>query len=162
MPQGAVMQLGGRILVWTLMLGLYALTLTLCVLSMRPRLIIYNVTADQLHQSLQQVAEQLDAHARWAGDALVLPRLGVQLHLETPTPLRNAQLVSSGPRQSYEGWRRLEQALGKELRQARGGPNWIWGLVLVSFAAFLAAGAAGAMMGNLPQAKQAWQEMIAP
>ena len=160
MPSGLLMQLGGRALVWSLMLALYSCALILCVLSMRPRLVIYNVTADQLQRSLANVAQQLDATARWAGDALALPRLGVQLFVESPTPLRNAQLISCGPRQSFEGWRRLEDALCAELQRQHSQPNWLWGVLLAIFALLLALGATAAMLQDPGGVQQAWREMV--
>ena len=120
-PQAAFSAMGA--FVWVLLLGLYVLCLTLIVLLMRPRLVIYNATSDQIRPLLAGVMAELDKEARWAGDSLVLPQLGVQLHLDVQPLLRTVQLVASGPRQSYTGWRRLEGALRSAVRTARGAPN---------------------------------------
>lgn len=109
--------------VWALLATFYLLCLTLVVLVLRPRLIIYNVTVAQLRPVLAQVVSELDREARWAGDSLVLPQLGVQLHLEQSELMRNAQLVAAGPKQNYAGWRRLETTLAAALRTSPGSRN---------------------------------------
>jgi hypothetical protein len=121
LPEAATNRFGGY--VWLLMLAFYALCLTLLVLMLRPRLVIYNVNPDQLRAVLAEVVAALDSEARWAGDSLVLPKLGVQLHVELSGALRNVQLVAAGPRQSFAGWKRLENALAKVLRQTAASPN---------------------------------------
>jgi hypothetical protein len=106
--------------VWVLMLALYGLCLVLVLLMLRPRLVIYNVTADQLRPILAELVERLDPEARWAGDSLVLPAFGVQLHMECVPWTRNVSLVSAGTNQDYAGWRRLEAELTLALRQTDG------------------------------------------
>jgi hypothetical protein len=77
----------------------------------------------------------LDNDARWAGDSLILPQLGVQLHVETNALLRNAQLVAAGVPQSYAGWRQLEEALAYVVRQTRAAPNRHgWSFIVVGAA----------------------------
>lgn len=115
LPEWTAARIGGYA-VWALMLGLYALLVTLLVLFLRPRLVIYNVMFEQLRPVLAEVVSRLDSDARWAGDSLVMPQLGVHLHLEPRTLARNVQLVASGPHQSYEGWRRLEMELASQLK----------------------------------------------
>ena len=134
LPESAARQFGAY--VWLLLIVFYALCLTLVVLLMRPRLVIYNITADQLHPILAEVATRLDHQVRWAGDSLALPQLGVQLHVECNNVMRNAQLVASGPHQSYEGWQKLETALAATLRQSRSAPN-PYGISLAVFGALM-------------------------
>ncbi len=122
-PEDAAAELGGVWLVWLLLVALYGLGVLLVLLLMRPRLIIYNTSPDQLRPVLGRVVEALDDEAIWAADSLILPTLGIQFHLEPFGPMRSAQLVSSGPRQSHAGWRRLEQALAAELRETRSARN---------------------------------------
>ena len=121
LPHAAATRFGPY--VWVLLIAFYFLCLTLFVLLMRPRLVIYHVTAEQLRSLLATVAVDLDKEARWAGDSLSLPQLGVQLHLEPGGTLRCIQLVSAGPRQNYAGWRRLELSLGLAVRRLRVGRN---------------------------------------
>jgi len=115
MPQAAAERWPGW--VWLLLIALYLLSLTLLVLLMRPRIVIYNMTADRLRPTLAAVAKQLDSESRWAGESLALPTLGLQLHVESFAALRNVQLVAAGSKQSFAGWRALEQALRKELHR---------------------------------------------
>ena len=135
LPEAAARRFGP--FVWLLLLAFYGLCLTLWVLLMRPRLVIYNISVDQLRPILASVVVEVDKEARWAGDSLVLPQLGVQLHIESFVTLRNVQLVSAGPRQSYVGWRRLEVALRQAFRGTRAAPN-PYGFFLVSFGVIIA------------------------
>jgi hypothetical protein len=105
--------------VWAIMLVAYALIVLLVVLLLRPRIIIYNIALEQLRPVLADVVGRLDAESRWAGDSLVMPRLGLQLHVEAAPLLNNVQLVSSGSTQALAGWRHLETELATALRRAR-------------------------------------------
>ena len=88
---------------WLMFIGLLAICLSVVLLVVRPRLIIYNISVNQLRPILAEVVERMDSDARWAGDCLFLPGLGVQLHLESFGWMRNMSLVSSGPKQDYQG-----------------------------------------------------------
>ena len=112
-PMAALLAFGPY--VWVLLITLGALGLVLVALTARPRLVIYNILPDQLRPTLADVAAQLDSDARWAGDSLAMPNLGVRLHMECTAAMRNVSLVASGPEQNYLGWRRLEHALGSTL-----------------------------------------------
>ncbi len=101
--------------VWLFLIGLYALAVALGLLFMRPRIVVYNVPVEELRAVLARLAVELDPDARWAGDALALPNLGVQLHVEAVTALRNVSLVASGREQNPQSWRRLEVALAAQL-----------------------------------------------
>ncbi|HUT09519.1 MAG TPA: hypothetical protein VMY42_03410 [Thermoguttaceae bacterium] len=109
--------------VWLLLLAFYGLCLVLVLLLLRPRLVIYNISADQLRPILAELVDQLDPNARWAGDMLLLPGLGVQLHVNELAWMRNVSLSSVGGDQNYLGWRRLELALGAALRRVEFGRN---------------------------------------
>ena len=109
--------------VWAMMLGIYLLGLLLAVLLLRPRLVIYNVTGEQLRPILGEVVTRLDPEARWAGESLTMPSLGVQLHVEPLAMLKNVQLVAAGSSQNLTGWRRLESELAAALRTVRGTRN---------------------------------------
>lgn len=102
-------------LVWLFLIALYVLALVLVLLLTRPRLVVYNISAGELRPVLAEVAGQLDREARWAGDNLTMPNLGIQLHLDTVAVLRNVSLVSSGPMQNHQAWRRLELVLTARL-----------------------------------------------
>jgi hypothetical protein len=132
MPQDLVYRWGWG--AWVLLLIFYALCVTLVILMARPRILIYNVTSDQLRPTLSDVVNELDKGARWAGTSLSLPDLGVQLHFEANDAMRIAQLTASGPKQNALGWRVLETALRKALVQTKSPPN-PYGFALLSGAA---------------------------
>lgn len=138
LPESAVVEFGenGGQYVWILLLGLYVLGLLLLVLLSRPRLVLYNITIEQLRPALAEVVARLDPEARWAGDSLTIPELGVQLHIEPLAAMKNVQLVASGPEQNMLGWRKLEGELAFALRKSRGTPN-PYGLSLVTFGLFM-------------------------
>src|SRR6187401_1293424 len=80
-PEAATRSFGN--FVWLFLLMFYWLWLVLVVLLSRPRLVIYNISAEELHSILAESAARLDPAARWAGNQLSLPGLGVRLHLDT-------------------------------------------------------------------------------
>ena len=135
---------------WLTFIGLLALCLILVLLTLRPRLIIYNISVDRFRPILAEVVERMDPDARWAGDCLFLPGLGVQLHLENFGWMRNVSLVSSGPKQDYQGWSRLGLELAAALRNVEVPWN-LAGLMLLSVGNVLILGLAWAIIRD-PQA----------
>jgi len=152
-PELAVERFGGY--VWLLLLGFYALLVVLLTLIPKPRLVIYNMTVEQLRPTLANVVADLDPDARWAGECLALPRLGVQLHIESFLAMRNVQLISSGTHQSFAGWRRLERELVKGLKGVSSPPNpygfslVFFGLLMVALITFSIVSDAGAVAQTL-------------
>jgi len=112
-PYEAAVRFGPH--VWLLLLALYAMCVVLVLLMLRPRLVIYNISVDQLRPILAELVDRLDPDARWAGDSLVLPGLGVQLYMDNFAAFRSTSLISAGGNQSHAGWRRLETTLGDAL-----------------------------------------------
>ena len=151
-PENAAVHFGphGTRFVWLMFVASYALCLILVLMILRPRLIVYNIPVDQLRPILADLVERLDADARWAGDSLALPGLGVQLHLESLNFMRNVALISSGPKQDSHGWSRLEAELAVALRNVEV-PRNPRGVTLLSVGIVLIVGLAGAIVGN-PQA----------
>ena len=137
LPETTAAMLGGWI--WALLVTFYLLCLMLVVLLMRPRLVIYNVTFEQLRPALADVVKRLDDQARWTGESLLMPNLQVQLTVEPSAVMKNVQLVAAGATQNIAGWRRLEDALSTELKQSRGTPN-PYGVFLISFALLIGCG----------------------
>jgi hypothetical protein len=121
--------------IWIALLVFYWLWVLLVVLLSRPRLVLYNMRLEELRPVLAETASRLEPEARWAGNHLMLPSLGVQLHMDSFDLMRNVSLVSSGGRQNIDGWRRLAQELRKELAAVRvkRNPRAI-GLLVVSLA----------------------------
>lgn len=156
-PELAVERLGSY--VWLLLLGLYALLVVLLALLPRPRLVIYNITVEQVRPTLANVVADLDPDARWAGECLALPRLGVQLYVEPFLAMRNVQLISSGPRQSFAGWRRLERGLVKGLKGMPSTPN-PYGFSLVFFGLLMVALITFSVVSDAEGVAQTFREML--
>lgn len=129
---------------WLVILLIYALSLTLGVLLLPPRIVVYNASLDQIRPVLSEVVNELDSDARWAGGSAALPNLRVEFHLDDHPSVRNVSLIASSSRQSFSGWRTLEKALRKRLRATvENAPN-LCGLI-----SLLAALAIAARMGWL-------------
>src|SRR4051794_39719275 len=134
-PEAATRSLGNYI--WLFLVLFYWLWLVLAALLARPRLVIYNISAEELHPVLAEAASRLDPAGRWAGNSLSLPGLGVHLHLDSLDSMRNVSLVASGGRQNLDGWRRLARELGRPLAAMRVKVNpRALGLLVVSLAIF--------------------------
>lgn len=147
-PFAAAMRFGPH--VWLLLLALYAMSVVLVLLLLRPRLVIYNITVDKLRPILADLVDRVDPGARWAGDSLVLPGLGIQLYVDHFMGLRCASLISAGRNQSQQGWRRLEALLGDALAREDVARN-PRGLLLFSIGLAMIAGLVLAISRN-PQA----------
>jgi hypothetical protein len=100
-----------------------ALCVVLYLLVARPRLVVYNVSLEQLRPVLDQAMRRLDSEVRAAGDAMQLPQLAVQFHLDAAPAMRNVSLISTGDHQSHSGWKRLEQELTDALKTVEVTPN---------------------------------------
>jgi hypothetical protein len=120
-PEAATTELGNYI--WLALIVLYGLFVLLVTLLSRPRIVVYNVSQEELHPFLAETAARLDPDARWAGNHLSMPRLGVQLHLDGLELMRNVSLSSSGGRQDVDGWHKLTRALAESLTSVRVKPN---------------------------------------
>jgi len=102
--------------VWLLLVGFYAMCVTLWIITSRPRLAIYNISPALLREILAGLATTLDPEAQWAGDNLTMPRRGVHLHFEGQERMRTVSLLGLGAEQSQSGWRALERALRTALK----------------------------------------------
>jgi hypothetical protein len=135
MPHAAASRFG--MWVWLMLLIFYSLCVSLAILLMRPRIVVYNVGSEQMRVVLGSLVTKLDREARWAGDSVALPTIGVHLHIEPFAAMRNVQLVSTGGEQSFEGWRLLEKELRAHFKSLRTTPN-PYGYVLLIASAILA------------------------
>ena len=157
LPEAAAVRMG--VWVWPTCIAFYVLCLALAVLLMRPRIVIYNVTFEQLRPCLADVVQRLDSEARWAGESLVMPNLGLQLTVESQGMMKNVQLVGAGSQQSFHGWRLLEAELAAVLRPIKGTRN-PYGMSLVMFG-LLMAGSVVYWLTRDPQGvAQALNEML--
>ncbi len=123
--------------VWLLLLAFYGLCVSLIVLLMRPRIVVYNLSPQRLRPILADIAIRLDPKARWAGESLMLPSLDVQLILEGNSWMSNSQLVSVGDKQRFESWRLLERELREQLATMRS-ETVVFGVTLVMAALAMA------------------------
>lgn len=132
LPEAAALRFGP--LVWVVLLVFYGLCVSMVVLLMRPRLVVYNSTIEQLRPIISEIAHEMDQKSRWTGDSLVIPSRKIHFHLEAVDWLSNVQIISTGNRQSYEGWRELERRLLESVQATRIRPN----VIGIGFAALAA------------------------
>ncbi|PQO35927.1 hypothetical protein DTL21_08310 [Bremerella cremea] len=137
MPSWSIRAYGGY--AWVIMLTLYFLLVTFVILISRPRIIAYNTTIKNMRPLLREVADSLDPAARWAGESLFLPTMQLHLIMEEDYGTRNVQIKSVGSRQDFNGWRQLELALVKELRQHEKQSTNLYGIFLLAVGLFLLA-----------------------
>lgn len=145
--------------VWPMMITAYLLGLSLLIVMLRPRLVIYNATSEQLLPVLDAAIKRLDPTASWAGTSLSLPQLEVHLHVESVAMLKNIQLVSAGQQQSLSGWRRLEGELAAGFQAVRGTPN-SYGFSLITFGLAIAGAITYWLAGDPTGVQQALNEML--
>ncbi|MCA9229719.1 MAG: hypothetical protein KDA57_03645, partial [Planctomycetales bacterium] len=137
----------------------YWLSIWLTVLLARPRLVVYNISSAELRPVLAEAARAIDPGARWAGESLSLPTLGVQLHLEYFELMRHISLIASGADQNLAGWRQLTNQLYQRLQPLRVAPN-PRALGLILFALILLATSTTHMLVHPQHLAQAMQEML--
>lgn len=118
-----------------------ALAAGMAVLASRPRLVVSNITLEQLRPVVAQVARGLDPTARWAGETVALPGRDVQVHLDGRGAMRSVSLVAVGTRTSPEGWAEFSRRMRAAIRRVRVRPS-PWAAVFAALGAgFLAAAA---------------------
>lgn len=157
MPQAAAQKFGGY--VWILLLGLYFVTLSLIVMLLRPRIVVYNAAIEDIRPRLESVALELDKEARWAGDSLSLPNVGVELSIEEFVPLRNVQIVATGSEQNLTAWRHLEGMLAERLASAQSMLN-PHGFSFLMLGGMMIVVVAVQMFSNQPAVAQALKQML--
>jgi hypothetical protein len=88
---------------------------------------------------MSEIARGLDSETRWAADSLVVPKLGLRLHLEPSPRMRCIQLVATGHQQDFEGWRRFERHLRERLHPIKTTPNLqgIWAVLSALLLVFI-------------------------
>lgn len=156
-PEHATAQFGSY--VWLFLLVFYWLCVWLAVLLGRPRLVIYNISGEELRPLVAEAAREIDPQSRWAGDSLALPTLGVQLHVESWDIMRHVSLVSNGGRQSIDGWRQLSAALRDRLGKLQVGRN-PRALGLLALAGLLVGLSITHMLANRARVAQAMDELF--
>ena len=129
-PEAASRILG--YLVWVLLLVFYSLCVSLVVLLLRPRIVVYNSSLERVKAMLGDIALKIDPRSRWTGDCLLMPDAQVHLNLESWRLLRNVQLVAVGSSQDIDNWHGLEKRLRQELKASQMTRNSVGYLFLVS------------------------------
>jgi hypothetical protein len=158
-PEGAASRFG--VTVWLMLIVFYGLCVSLAVLLMRSRIVIYNMSLEHLRPILTGVAMKLDKKSRWTGDSLWMPEQKVHLHVEPVNWLKNVQLTAGGNQQSYEGWHLLEKELNAALKKIPVEPCMI-GVPLLMVAASLAIGSIFWMLSDEQAVAQAMKEIWRP
>ena len=130
LPESVAIRFGG--LTWLLLLVFYGLCVSLVVLLLRPRLVIYNATVEQLRPLLTDIAKNMDQKSRWTSDSMIIPNRKIHFHVESVDWLSNLQIISTGNRQSFEGWRELELKLRAATADARVPPNFLGTVFLLA------------------------------
>lgn len=146
-------------LVWAMMLLGFALLTMLIILAQRPRIVVYNISLGQLRPLLAEVVQRLDDQARWAGESVTMPQIGVHLHLEYAALLHNVQLVSSGPVQNLSAWQVLEKQLANSLGKARHEATLLGALLALCGLVLMAAGT-WLLWRDPAGMAQAWNDML--
>lgn len=110
------------------------------LLATRPRLVVYNVTVEQLRPLLAEVVGKLDASARWAGESVALPSQGLQVLLDGRGLGRAVSVVAVGTRSSPEAWAEFTRQVRRAARKLRVRRN-PWGAVTAAAGLILLAAA---------------------
>lgn len=124
-----------------LSLVLVVLAAALALLASRPRLVVYNVSLEQLRPVVARVATTLDPSARWAGETVALPAREVQVHLDARGAMRSVSLVAVGSRSSPESWADFTRGVRAAVRRVRVRANPWAAAFAAAGVAFLAAAA---------------------
>ena len=123
-----------------LLAGGLALVIAGGILATRPRLVVYNVTVDQLRPVLAEVVARLDGSARWAGDSVALPSRGLQVLMDGRGLARCVTVATFGGRSSPEAWAEFARQLRRATRRLRVRRN-PWGAIIAGLGAALVTGA---------------------
>lgn len=157
LPEGPAIHFGGW--VWLLLVVFYGLCISLIVLLLRPRLVIYNISMDQLRPLLTEIAKTMDSKSRWTSDSMIIPNRTIHFHLESVDWLNNVQIISTGNRQSFEGWRELELRLREATRTIQIVPN-AWSIGLLTASGLLALMTASSLFFNPTEVAQNFRDFF--
>ena len=121
---------------WALLGAFYILCVLLIGMTSKPRLVVYNIPATQLRTSLGSLVAELDKTAKWAGDSVELPKLGIQLSIESKNTMRSCQIVAVGHSQNLANWAKLRIELATRLKTVKVTAN-PYALSMIGFALVL-------------------------
>ena len=114
LPEPARIRFG--FLVWLLVAVLYVLCVILLTMLVRPRLVIYNMTLQQLGPVLTAMMDRMGWKYDWSGNILTISQLKVQCEIDSFSSFRNIVLRGASAGQSCNGWQRFGVALRAELK----------------------------------------------
>ena len=157
LPESTAFRFGAY--AWVMLGSFYMLSLVLSVMMGRPRIVIYNSDLETVRPALSQAVRNLDEQARWAGDSVVLPSVGVELYMDRYAMLRNVQLKSVGNVQSFEAWLKLQKNLRNELKLVKS-DRGAFGSLLIMFAGALFAIVVMAYLRDQGEIARTFQEML--
>jgi len=145
--------------VWLMLSTLYFLLVTLVVLLQRPGLVIYNLSFDEFRTTFAKVIERLEPDPRWAGNTLAMPSLGIELHVESFSPMANIRLSSVGDHQSLSGWHRLERAMLESVDsiEVRPSPR---GVLFLTLALLLLVTASVSVLNDTPAFVRSFENLL--
>lgn len=130
---------------WPILLLVFVLGVALSVLVSRPRLVVYNISPEQIRPIVAEVAGGLDREARWAGETVALPTRGFQVHIDGDGVMRSVSLIGVGHRSSHAGWSEFSRRIRQATRRLRVQANpWGWLVAALGAAMVLAAVASAA------------------
>lgn len=104
---------------WLLLLLMYGSAVSLWILFLRPRVVVYNIAAEHLRGIVSTIAVRHDPAARWAGNALEMPQARLLLRLEPFPAFRNVSLAADSDQIDYVAWQRLMGELSAALSEVR-------------------------------------------
>lgn len=140
---------------WFFLALLYALVVWFLGAVFRFRVVVYNINHGDLKRILEKIAGELDPEARWAGNSLSLPTLGIQFYIERFSLLRNVSLKCCGANQDLQGWLRFEKALRNELIRYRVTEKNRASFLLVGIGVLLGTATAAILLTNSQAALEA-------
>ncbi|MCY3015976.1 MAG: hypothetical protein NT171_14985 [Planctomycetota bacterium] len=152
---------GGSSWSWPMLILGFCLVVALCVLVSRPRLIVYNISVEQIRPLVAEVASDLDPQARWAGETVALPTRGLQVHLDGDGSLRTVSLIGVGRRSAHEGWSEFSRRVRQASRRlpVRASP---WGGVFAGIGAVLVLLASWSIAAALYDRRAPLEPTLAP
>jgi len=139
---------------WLFLALLYALMVWFLGAMFRFRVVIYNIGMNELRDILEKTGQELDAEARWAGNSLSLPTLGIQFYYERVSLLRNVTLKACGTRQNLQGWLHFEKSLRNALSQHRATRKNRVPLLMAAVGFLMMSGAASILIAYRMEAMQ--------
>ena len=157
LPESTAFRFGGY--AWVMLGSFYLLTLILATMMGRPSIVIYNSDLETVRPALSQAIRNLDEQARWSGDSVSLPQVGIQLYADRYAILRNVQLKSVGGEQSLPAWGKLEKELRSEIGLVKSERNTC-GLMFVMLASVLMSVALMTYLRDQGEIARMFEEML--